>query len=193
MAPRGMPESARTAAAALAWSGSAKEARTSTVCGIEVRVPCTRRRAMRLTGNGAGFHLLDVGIRVARFAEKVGRVLPALRGSAPHGPRRIRELRADADVLDRPELRVLYLGDHLTRLNVGVLEHFIQRVDGADADIALPQLLEPLSARPLFKAAAEIVEDLGVLFAVHLLGDVVLTAEGLTDLGPEPESDAADA
>ena len=64
-----------------------------------------------------------------------------------HGARRVRELRADAEVRDLAERRVIDFDHHVARAVVRIVERLLERVDGAGADVRLAQDLEPLVAR----------------------------------------------
>src|SRR3990172_5245018 len=115
------------------------------------------------------------------------------RGRRGKGGGGVREVGADADLLDGTELRMPDLSDHAARPDVRILEDLVERVDGADADVPLAQLLEPLVRGVLFELCSHVFEDLRVLLAVHLLGNEVFAVERLAELGPEPGFDAADA
>src|SRR3972149_10591554 len=103
-------------------------------------------------------HLLDIAVRIAPLAEEVCGVLAALGGGRANRAGGVRELGADADLLDGTELRGPDLSDHAARPDVRVLEDLVERVDGADAGVPLAQLLEPLVAGLLFELCSHVFE-----------------------------------
>ncbi len=88
---------------------------------------------------------------------------------------------------------MVHFDHHFAGLGVRVLEHFIHGQYASNADVAVAQFLEPLVAGLFLELAADVLEHLRELLTVVLVRDVLLAAQGLTGLFPEPGLEAADA